>query len=148
ADELFGGYRQQRSSAGRFAAVSGWRGLLRGARSRRGRLQPLLAAPLERPAGKGSPGAGMARLRAVQTAPGFRQQEIFTRLAPVQPLTDRAFLAACLYDLEAHLQDLLHRHDRLSMAVSVELRVPFIENALIDFALHLPRADKWRDGQG
>lgn len=147
ADELFGGYRQQRSSAARFAAVSGWRGLLRGPRSRRGRLERLLAAPLERSAGKGSLEERMAMLRAVETGAGFLQQEIFTRLAPVQPLTDRAFLAACLYDLHAHLQDLLHRHDRLSMAASVELRVPFIENALIDFALHVPRADKWRDGQ-
>lgn len=147
ADELFGGYRQQRSSAARFAAVSGWRGLLRGPRSRRGRLRRLLAAPLERSGGKGSPEERMAMLRAVETGAGFLQQEVFTRLAPVQPLTDRAFLAACLYDMHTHLQDLLHRHDRLSMAVSVELRVPFMENALIDYALHLPRADKWRHGQ-
>ncbi|TIW76360.1 MAG: hypothetical protein E5V53_28595, partial [Mesorhizobium sp.] len=48
----------------------------------------------------------------------------------------------------SHLQDLLHRHDRLSMAASVELRVPFLENRLIDFALHLPRRQKYRDGTG
>ncbi len=47
-----------------------------------------------------------------------------------------------------HLQDLLHRHDRLSMASSVELRVPFIENQLIDFAIHLPRRFKHRHRTG
>ena len=48
------------------------------------------------------------------------------------------------------MQNLVHRHDRLSMATSVELRVPFLENEIIDFALHLParfknryRVTKW-----
>ncbi|TGV93895.1 hypothetical protein EN797_041070, partial [Mesorhizobium sp. M2E.F.Ca.ET.154.01.1.1] len=45
-------------------------------------------------------------------------------------------------------QDLLHRHDRLSMAASVELRVPFLENRLIDFAMHLPRRHKYRHRTG
>jgi asparagine synthase (glutamine-hydrolysing) len=30
------------------------------------------------------------------------------------------------------------------MAASVELRVPFLENRLIDFAIHLPRRHKYR----
>jgi asparagine synthase (glutamine-hydrolysing) len=34
------------------------------------------------------------------------------------------------------------------MAASVELRVPFLENRLIDFALHLPRRQKYRGGTG
>jgi asparagine synthase (glutamine-hydrolysing) len=46
------------------------------------------------------------------------------------------------------MQDLLHRHDRLSMAASVELRVPFLENRLIDFAIHLPRRNKYRGRTG
>ena len=41
-----------------------------------------------------------------------------------------------------------NRHDRLSMAASVELRVPFLENRLIDFAIHLPRRHKYRDKTG
>jgi len=34
------------------------------------------------------------------------------------------------------------------MAASVELRVPFLENRLIDFAIHLPRRQKYRDNTG
>ena len=58
------------------------------------------------------------------------------------------FCAGCVFDLYSYLGDLLHRHDRISMAASVELRVPFIENALIDFAMHLPRRFKHRRGTG
>ena len=146
ADELFGGYRWQRSSARRFAAMSGWRGWLRSQRSRRGRLGQLADAPFERSMGKGSADERTALMRGLDPGSSLLQQRIFMQLKAVHPLADRAFLGACIYDLYSHLQDLLHRHDRLSMAASVELRVPFIENALIDFALHLPRADKWRDG--
>ncbi len=87
-------------------------------------------------------------LRALSPELNFLQTEIFDRLEPVRPLGDRAFLGSCLYDLYSHLQDLLHRHDRLSMAASVELRVPFVENHLIDFAMHLPRRHKYRDRTG
>ncbi|TIV13528.1 MAG: asparagine synthase, partial [Mesorhizobium sp.] len=87
-------------------------------------------------------------LRALSPELNFLQMKLFDRLDGVTPLDDRAFLASCFYDLYSHLQDLLHRHDRLSMAASVELRVPFIENRLIDFALHLPRRQKYRDGTG
>ncbi|WP_246693225.1 asparagine synthase-related protein, partial [Mesorhizobium sp. M2E.F.Ca.ET.154.01.1.1] len=34
------------------------------------------------------------------------------------------------------------------MAASVELRVPFLENRLIDFAMHLPRRHKYRHRTG
>ena len=145
ADELFGGYRWQRTSARRFAAVSGWRGWLRGSRSRRGQLERLSAAPFERSLGKGSAEERITLMRGLDPASNLLQQRIFAHLEPVHALADRAFLGACIYDLYSHLQDLLHRHDRLSMAASVELRVPFIENALIDFALHLTRPDKYRE---
>ena len=87
-------------------------------------------------------------LRALSPDLNFLQMKIFERLEPVTPPGDRAFLGSCLYDLYSHMQDLLHRHDRLSMAASVELRVPFLENRLIDFAIHLPRRYKYRDKTG
>jgi asparagine synthase (glutamine-hydrolysing) len=36
----------------------------------------------------------------------------------------------------------------MSMAASMEMRVPFLENRLIDFGMHLPSAVKLRRGQG
>ncbi|TGR60216.1 hypothetical protein EN837_28840, partial [bacterium M00.F.Ca.ET.194.01.1.1] len=87
-------------------------------------------------------------LRALSPELNFLQAKIFDRLEPVTPLGDRAFLGCCLHDMYSHLQDLLNRHDRLSMAASVELRVPFLENRLIDFAIHLPRRHKYRQKQG
>lgn len=87
-------------------------------------------------------------LRALSPDLNFLQTKLFDRLDGVSPDGDRAFLASCFYDLYSHLQDLLHRHDRLSMAASVELRVPFLENRLIDFAMHLPRRYKYRNRTG
>ncbi|MGX7874780.1 asparagine synthase-related protein [Mesorhizobium sp. ORM6] len=87
-------------------------------------------------------------LRALSPELNFLQAKIFDRLEPLASLGDRAFLGCCLHDMYGHLQDLLNRHDRLSMAASVELRVPYLENRLIDFAIHLPRRYKYRDKQG
>jgi len=78
----------------------------------------------------------------------FVRQRIVARLAPVEPLSDRACLAYCMVDLYGWLTTILHRHDRLGMAASMEMRVPFIENGVIDFAIHLPRWAKLRRRQG
>lgn len=42
------------------------------------------------------------------------------------------------YELLAYLPDLLMRQDKMSMAHSIENRVPFLDNDLIDLALKLP----------
>ena len=34
----------------------------------------------------------------------------------------------------------------MAMAASIEVRVPFLENRLIDIAMHLPRVAKYRNG--
>jgi asparagine synthase (glutamine-hydrolysing) len=43
-----------------------------------------------------------------------------------------------LFDLENFLQHLLTRVDKMTMAHSVEAREPFLDNALVEFALSLP----------
>jgi asparagine synthase (glutamine-hydrolysing) len=73
---------------------------------------------------------------------------LFEKLKGVEPLEDRAFLAHCLDDLCGHLRGLLRRNDRMAMAASIEVRVPFLENRLIDIAMHLPRVAKYRNGRG
>jgi len=66
------------------------------------------------------------------------QQALFDKLEPIRSLGDRAFLARCLDDMYGHLHHLLLRNDRLAMSASLETRVPFIENRLIDMAMHMP----------
>ena len=65
-------------------------------------------------------------------------------LSEVEPPEDRAFLTHQLDDLCYHLGWILHRHDRIGMGASIEMRVPFLENRLINLGLHLPRRLKLR----
>jgi asparagine synthase (glutamine-hydrolysing) len=148
ADELFGGYPFQVGRTRQWRSASLPLRLFRTGKSldrqlQRGRLDPF---------SRSWRGPRLAQRMDVQRslAPeiSFLPTSLFDHLEPVTPLTDRAYLAGCLYDLYAHMQDLLHRHDRMSMATSVELRVPFIENRLIDFAIHLPRRFKFRHKTG
>ena len=44
--------------------------------------------------------------------------------------------------------DILVKVDRAAMAASLEMRVPFLDSRVIDFAWHLPYGQKQRDGQG
>jgi asparagine synthase (glutamine-hydrolysing) len=75
-------------------------------------------------------------------------KRLFSLLAPVEPEADRAFLAHCLFDLYQLLSWILDRHDRMGMAASIEMRVPFLENGLFDFAFHLPRRAKLHNKTG
>jgi asparagine synthase (glutamine-hydrolysing) len=75
-----------------------------------------------------------------------RHEAIFEKLAPVEPLEDRAFLARALEDWYGNLQAVLHRNDRISMAASIESRPPFLENHLIHMGLHFPLRGKYYKG--
>jgi len=41
-------------------------------------------------------------------------------------------------DLQYYLPPILRRTDRMSMAAGLEMRVPFLDNRLLDFSLNLP----------
>lgn len=75
-------------------------------------------------------------------------RRLFESLAGIERLSDRALVVSGLTDLVDHLSWVLHRHDHVSMAASIEMRVPFLENRLIDFGMHLPCSAKLRHGQG
>ena len=48
-----------------------------------------------------------------------------------------------ILDIKTYLADaMLHKVDRASMAASLEVRVPYLDNAVIDFAMALPFAYK------
>jgi len=161
ADELFGGYswyhdtyrmwRRRCRVSHLFAPLrlkGGWR---------LARALPWLGR-IDQAARRGPVFAGMAdtmsngfvrRLMCAADPTRYvRPWALMKRLEGVAPRPQAAFLAQCLDDLHGHLQSLLLRNDRMCMAASVESRVPYIENALIDFALHLPFRAKRHAGQG
>jgi asparagine synthase (glutamine-hydrolysing) len=51
-------------------------------------------------------------------------------------------------DLKAYLVSLLAKQDRMSMAASIESRVPFLDHPLVEWAYRLPSSFKIRQGQG
>jgi asparagine synthase (glutamine-hydrolysing) len=68
----------------------------------------------------------------------------------VDSASDRALLGAMLSDTNDYLSPLLRRLDSMSMATSVEARVPFLDHEVVEKAIDLPleyrvgrRADKW-----
>lgn len=148
ADELFGGYAWQRRSMRRWRRAHWLPSLFRSTRKRDALLANLRLAPFHSSSGGTTRQDRLVAMRALSPELNFLDTRLFDRLEGAGSLEDRAFIGACLADLYGHLQDLLHRHDRLGMAASIEARVPFLENALIDFAIHLPRPFKYRERQG
>src|SRR3989449_10967682 len=60
-----------------------------------------------------------------------------------QPNGDSTFLDRLLYaDIKTYLVELLMKQDQMSMATSVESRVPFLDQKLVEFAARLP--DAWK----
>jgi asparagine synthase (glutamine-hydrolysing) len=51
------------------------------------------------------------------------------------------------YDLRTMLQSLLHVEDRMSMAASLESRLPLLDHRIIDLMFRVPPVFKYRDGK-
>ncbi len=62
----------------------------------------------------------------------------FDRPGPDSTLLDRLLYA----DLKTYLVELLMKQDQMSMAASIESRVPFLDHVLVEFAASLP--DRWK----
>ena len=77
-----------------------------------------------------------------------RARTLLARFAPVGPWRDRAVLANGVDAMRRYLGRILMRHDRVSMAASIEARVPFVSNRLADVGLHLPLKYKLRGRVG
>jgi asparagine synthase (glutamine-hydrolysing) len=149
ADELFGGYGRYRSS---------WRRWRRWRRRRplrwliedtpvrsasRVRLFSDLQTAAEGVEGWPQPDEEIAKQRELY------RWALFEKIRKIVPIEERALLAHCLLDIfDGGLPVLLHRMDRMGMAASIEMRVPFLENRTIDLGMYLPFRAKLYGRQG
>lgn len=160
SDEIFNGYRHFETlprlralaalpgvgAAGRFAAR-----LVPGAQLRPTKLTRLLAS-----------GGDLLALAAVSrmlffppltrslVRPAFRMHEgaeIAPTLSPDEMPTDPLNLLSA-FELRGYVQNMLLRDsDATSMAHGLELRVPFLDHRLVEFALSLPGGHRSRPGE-
>ena len=148
ADELFGGYPWHAASH-RYWRRWPWLAAL-ASRLFRGRASSRqFAFPLQPPSMGGTLHRSRLRMAlAADVERGFLPRRLFESLTGIERLSDRALVVSGLADLVEHLSWILHRHDHISMAASIEMRVPFLENGLIDLGMHLPSSVKLRRGRG
>jgi len=100
------------------------------------------------------PGYGSGLAQTIAMLDGFTRDELRSRCADAYRFVsndgERAVLGAMLADLTNFLSPLLRRLDRMSMAASVECRVPFLDHRLVKKVINLPLSyrlrgstDKW-----
>jgi asparagine synthase (glutamine-hydrolysing) len=144
SDELFGGYRHYRRTWLR------WRRLELAARflPLRRTLLKRSIAPLSRMTGSRGEELEMRLTMAAGADQALLPRRFFDLMSEVRPVADRVMLVQCFADLYGNLSSLLYRHDRMGMAASIEMRVPFLENAMFDLSFHLPRRAKLHQGEG
>jgi asparagine synthase (glutamine-hydrolysing) len=143
SDELFGGYSFQQRTYDDWYRLQSWRILPNYSLRER-----LADAPFATMAGRMEPELRRRLNVALGAEKELLPQRFLSLLAPVASAADRAFLAHCLCSLYDYIPRILHRHDRIGMGASMEMRVPFLQNDLFDFAFHLPRRAKLHRGIG
>jgi asparagine synthase (glutamine-hydrolysing) len=82
---------------------------------------------------------------------GFLRADVLDRFREERPRTiargPDALKSRLYADLMmGHLQELLRYTDRNAMAVSVEVRLPFLDHRLVEFCMRLPTSHLFRDG--
>jgi len=151
ADELFGGYMQRYRRYRQVLLFRRWAAYLP-AKIRK-------AFAMAGYACNGIPFTGFSEyqgLLAHSTAflDNFARESLLLRCADayqfIQNDSERLVLAAMLADVSNFLAPLLRRLDRMSMAASVECRVPFLDHRLVHTVINLPLSyrlrgftDKW-----
>jgi asparagine synthase (glutamine-hydrolysing) len=151
ADELFGGYVQRYRRYRQLKRLEGW---LRRLPVKMRRLIALAGYASERvPITEFSEYEGLL-VHATSFVDRFARAELRGRCAAaygfVEDESDREVLGAMLADVTNFLTPLLRRLDRMTMAASVECRVPFLDHRLVEMVSNVPlslrlrgRTDKW-----
>jgi asparagine synthase (glutamine-hydrolysing) len=70
----------------------------------------------------------------------YRTSLAYIEESDAESLLDQLLAA----DLKTYLHELLMKQDQMSMAASLESRVPFLDHKLVEFATHLPETMKLR----
>jgi asparagine synthase (glutamine-hydrolysing) len=158
ADELFGGYewqvdtfklwRRRRLRAEALGRVKALQKLGRFHRWFRPiDLDELARRPFATTSDRVQANLAMRGTVALSARRELRDAALFQKLSPLPLHEDRAFLGRAFADMYLHLGESLRSKDRMFMGFSIESRVPFLETALIDFAMHLPRRVKYDAGR-
>ncbi|MEV8057740.1 asparagine synthase (glutamine-hydrolyzing) [Streptomyces antimycoticus] len=133
ADELFGGYRWFHNPRAVGAQTFPW--LTSGSSRYFGGLRLLDASLLEK-----------------LDIPGYREARYREALAEVPALPgesglERRMREITYLNLTRFVQTLLDRKDRMSMAVGLEVRVPFCDHRLVQYVFNVPWSMKSFDGR-
>lgn len=155
ADELFGGYAYnywRNMAAERWRALPGIATAAKAAlaipSSRVQTRARALAEPLERRYRGVSRAFNESEVRQLLGARingrSSRVEETYKQCARRDPLSRMLFVDTATWLPD----DLLTKADRMTMAASLELRVPFLDHKVVEFAWSLPSSLKIRGGEG
>jgi asparagine synthase (glutamine-hydrolysing) len=133
ADEIFGGYRQFHDPVAQRAHTYPW--LASGIRHL-GEADAILNEEVQ----------------AALDLPGYRHERYEAAIAEVDHLEDESDLEyrmriSCYLHLTRFVRILLDRKDRMSMAVGLEVRVPFCDHRLVQYVYNTPWSMKIYDGR-
>jgi asparagine synthase (glutamine-hydrolysing) len=133
ADELFGGYRQFHDPVAQRAHTFPW-------------LVPGIA-PIH-----ASDAILNEDVRAALDLPGYRREQYESAISEVGHLNSESDLEyrmriSSYLHLTRFLRILLDRKDRMSMAVGLEVRVPFCDHRLVEYVYNAPWSLKTYDGR-
>ncbi|MDG4810870.1 asparagine synthase (glutamine-hydrolyzing) [Micromonospora sp. WMMD1120] len=133
ADELFGGYRWFHNPGAVRADTFPW--LTSGSARYFGGLRLLDPGLVEK---LDLPGYRAAR---------YREALAEVPVLPGEPADERRMREISYLNLTRFVQTLLDRKDRMSMAVGLEVRVPFCDHRLVDYVFNVPWQLKTFDGR-
>ena len=167
SDEMFGGYARYRYYAMNERWLRRYRAVpaaLRAAIRRQVATTSLISGPVRRKlqhtfVGRGEDLESLYLDNFYSAFPLAEQQRLFHGLPGASPYAnvrrywdsrpELAPLARLLFtDQKTYLVELLMKQDQMSMATSIESRVPFLDHEFVEFSTRVPDHIKLRNGEG